>query len=131
MKIVFDTLKNKSFLHILYPTKFRFETSNSSYIKANDLKHPFFFLSRTTYNDHQAFPLSSSQEFLNHPQFDPSRKTVLYIHGYKQLIDDDNIRTIVAAYQTRNDYNILVLDWISIANGDYLFNALPDTVAVS
>lgn len=53
------------------------------------------------------------------------------MHGYKQTIDDDNIRTTVAAYQTRNDYNILVLDWISIANGDYLFNALPDTVAVS
>ncbi|KAL7028494.1 hypothetical protein ACKWTF_005864 [Chironomus riparius] len=85
----------------------------------------------TTYDNHQPFPLSSSQELLNHPQFDPMKKTVLYLHGYKQHIDDDNIRTTVAAYQTRNDYNILVLDWISIANGDYMFNALPNLVPFS
>jgi hypothetical protein len=53
------------------------------------------------------------------------------MHGYLQQIDDENIQTTVAAYQSRNDYNILVLDWTSIASGDYVFKALPDTVAVS
>ncbi|XP_070502434.1 lipoprotein lipase-like [Chironomus tepperi] len=85
----------------------------------------------TTYDDHVAFPLSSAQELFNDPHFDPSRKTVLYMHGYDQLIDDENIRTIVAAYQTRNDYNILILDWITIGSGDYIFTALPNTAAFS
>lgn len=64
-------------------------------------------------------------------KFDSNRTTAFYIHGYLQNLEMDDIRAIVDAYNTRNEHNLIVYDWSQAAGGDYLTNAVPNSVSVS
>lgn len=65
-----------------------------------------------------------------HLKFDAEKKTVLYIHGYMEAPSQESVNVIVNAYLKRNDHNILVLDWSSLADGNYLFDAVPNAKLV-
>lgn len=41
-----------------------------------------------------------------------------------------SVNVIVSAYLKRNDYNILVLDWSSLADGNFFFDAVPNAKLV-
>lgn len=42
----------------------------------------------------------------------------------------ESVNVIVNAYLKRNDHNILVLDWSSLADGNYLLDAVPNAKLV-
>lgn len=45
---------------------------------------------------------------------------MLYIHGYTESAETDNVRNITNAYLTNGGYNTLVLDWSVHSHGSYL-----------
>lgn len=70
--------------------------------------------------------MSESRAIMLHPLFDHKKNTVLYIHGYVEAPTHQSIHVIVDAYQKRDDYNILVLDWSELADGNFFVDAVPN-----
>lgn len=52
------------------------------------------------------------------------------MHGYLESPESDSVRLIVNAYYTRNEHNLIVLDWSDAASGDYFINAVPNAITV-
>lgn len=86
---------------------------------------------RKTFDDHTVFPLSESNALMAHPKFDQKRNTVLYLHGYVEAPSHQSVHVIVDAYQKRDDYNILVLDWAELADGNFFVDAVPNIKRVN
>lgn len=63
--------------------------------------------------------MSEAEEILNHPKFDLNRNIVLYIHGYIEKSTSPTVLKIIDAYAKRDTYNILILDWSTLAAGLY------------
>ena len=76
------------------------------------------------------FPLDDVIEIMNHEDFDADRKTVLYIHGYRQSLASPSLILVVDAFLKRQTHNILVLDWSAYAYGNYITNAVPNLIQV-
>jgi predicted alpha/beta-fold hydrolase len=74
------------------------------------------------------FDLNRSVDILSQPEFDNTKPTVMYIHGYVETQDSESIHVIVDAYQKRNDHNLIVLDWGDLADGSYMLEALPNAM---
>ncbi|XP_025161589.1 phospholipase A1 member A-like [Harpegnathos saltator] len=66
------------------------------------------------YIDYPLNDVSSLQTRLN-----PNRKTVLYIHGYKENLQKNTVRMVVQAYLIRSDHNIIALSYAELVNGTY------------
>lgn len=64
-------------------------------------------------------------------RFDASRLTVMYVHGYLENRDVESVHVIVEAYLRRNDINLLVLDWGTLADGNYMFDAVVNAKQVN
>lgn len=50
-----------------------------------------------------------------------TKKTVIYVHGFTENQQSESVREIVEAYLTRNDFNILTVDWSLLAKDNYIF----------
>ncbi|XP_013147375.1 PREDICTED: pancreatic triacylglycerol lipase-like isoform X2 [Papilio polytes] len=60
------------------------------------------------------------KQLLAEPEFDITKPTSLYIHGYVEQATDDSILTVVRAYQRRGGHNFLLLDWSNLGFGNYI-----------
>lgn len=67
----------------------------------------------------ETYELKDAVEILNHPEFVVNRKTLLYIHGYIESSKSPTVQKIIDAYRKRATYNILILDWSTLADGLY------------
>jgi predicted alpha/beta-fold hydrolase len=67
--------------------------------------------------------LNQTQNLLDHPDYNKSLPTVLYVHGYTESFHAKSTQTVVEAFITRQSHNILVLDWSTYANGLYTWTA--------
>lgn len=65
------------------------------------------------------YDFSQSNQIVKNPKFDSNRKTVLYIHGYIESLTSSTTQMIINAYIKQANYNILVLDWSTLAGGSY------------
>lgn len=74
--------------------------------------------------------MSSAHEILEQDEFDNAKPTVVYLHGFLETMEVESISVIANAYLTRNDHNILILDWGELADGSYLLEALPNALKV-
>lgn len=61
---------------------------------------------------------------MQHAEFQPDLKTVLYLHGYNESITTGSAPVIADAYRQRGDHNIIILDWAALAGGNYLLGAV-------
>lgn len=78
------------------------------------------------FDEHQIYELNQARDIMKHPQFDLTRKTVLYLHGYIETPEVESIHVIVDAYIKRADHNTLILDWGKLADGNYLLDAVQN-----
>lgn len=78
-------------------------------------------------DDIEIYRLREGVNVLKHPKFDSLKKTVLYLHGYIENPEVESIHLIADSYIQRGDHNILILDWSELADGNYLFDAVPNT----
>jgi len=87
-----------------------------------------WFFYGTKFDEHENFPLNSLKQLLEHPNFDVKKPTCFYFHGYVEKMTDEHIELIADAYQSRNDHNLIMVDWNDMAEGSYLLDALPNAV---
>ncbi|KAG5684758.1 hypothetical protein PVAND_013972 [Polypedilum vanderplanki] len=76
------------------------------------------------------YPLYESSKLLVDPHFDVSLLTMMFLDGYKDestLTDVLGKKTIVNAFLTRGDYNVIIVNWDKIASGNYIFTAMPNS----
>lgn len=90
-----------------------------------------YYFHGKTFEEHTVIRLNESVQVLNHERFDPNIPTVLYLHGYIETMQVESSHVIADAYLKRNDHNILLLDWAELADGNYLFDAVPNIKKVS
>lgn len=74
--------------------------------------------------------MQSAKDILLDNRFNNLRHTVLYFHGFKEKLEDENQHLIVDSYLKRNDHNMLLVDWEQLAAGNYVINAIPNALRV-
>ncbi|KZC03801.1 Venom phospholipase A1 [Dufourea novaeangliae] len=58
-----------------------------------------------------------------------NRESVLYIHGFMENADSDNVQIIIKAYLDKGDVNVILVDWGEVAiDINYLYVASQVTV---
>ena len=77
------------------------------------------------------FPFDEASSIFSNKNYDPTRNTTFYFHGYKEAPTDDGLHLIVDSYLTRKDQNLIVMDWSRLVSGSYLLSAVPNAIAVS
>lgn len=64
-------------------------------------------------------------------EFNKANPTVFYFHGFQGNMTSDHILTIVNAYLTRADSNLVVVDWTQLSNTNYIMEIVPNVWKVS
>lgn len=80
-------------------------------------------VSSTSYDEREVYFLDETEKIANHPNFDKTLSTVIYIHGYDESLVSESTQTVIESYLIRNDHNIILLDWSSLADGNYIIDA--------
>ncbi|XP_063698362.1 phospholipase A1 isoform X2 [Culicoides brevitarsis] len=84
------------------------------------------FFYGTKFEEHLDYSLDEFDKIPEHVKFDPSKPTCLYFHGFVEKMTDEHIYVIADAYQTRNDHNLIMVNWQEMADGSYLLDAVPN-----
>lgn len=90
----------------------------------------FYFFYGPEYSDHQIYGHNELPQLIRHENYDQNRMTILYIHGFQESAEADSVQSIVTAYNSRNDHNLIVLDWSEGASGEYFKQAVPNCASV-
>lgn len=90
----------------------------------------FFNFLRNTFDQQRIYDLKNAADILAQAEFDLNKPTVLYFHGFMETKEVESIQVIANAYLSRKDHNIIILDWGELADGSYLFDALPNAIKV-
>lgn len=80
----------------------------------------FYFLGRSA-TDYRM--LTASSQFLSvkyTTYYNPSKRTVIYFHGWNSNFKGEGVQTIAKAYLRRGDHNIIMADWSKFAGGNYV-----------
>lgn len=102
------------------------ETSSCAALAQSKL----YFFYGPAYSDHQIYGHNELSQLTRHENYDQNRTTILYVHGYQESAQADSVQLIVAAYNSRNDHNLIVLDWSKGASGEYFKQAVPNCASV-
>lgn len=89
-----------------------------------------YFFYGPNFFDHRIYDYNELDEILEHENYDANKTTVMYIHGYLESVESDSVRSIVNAYYTRKEHNLIVLDWADASYGDYFISAVPNAISV-
>lgn len=77
-------------------------------------------------DENKTYELSEAETILYSAGYNASKRTVLYMHGFLEVVIDESVQTIIKAYLARGDHNIIILDWSELAAGSYIMDALPN-----
>lgn len=88
----------------------------------------FLFVNGRKNTDNVVIQFNNTKTLLQHPDFNQDRVTVLYCHGYTENYTVESTQVIVDAYLSRNDHNILVVQWSPYSAGSYNFQAVPNSI---
>ncbi|XP_070502244.1 inactive pancreatic lipase-related protein 1 [Chironomus tepperi] len=89
-----------------------------------------FFYGKS-FNDQRNFPFSKAVDILEQDEFDNGKPTVIYIHGYIEHMEMESVKVVCEAYLKRGDHNIIFVDWAELADGNYLLDAVPNSVKLA
>ncbi|PSN48314.1 hypothetical protein C0J52_03420 [Blattella germanica] len=76
-------------------------------------------------------PFDKGEEIIDLPGFDPSKKVLIYIHGFKENMNRTSIHVIANAFLERGDTNVIALDWTEYAAKDYVTAMLNCIIRVA
>ncbi|KAJ6626577.1 Pancreatic triacylglycerol lipase, partial [Pseudolycoriella hygida] len=68
---------------------------------------------------------TSMDEFNN--QYNPSKETKILIHGWRSSTNSDTVQHIKDAYLQKFDYNVIAVDWESVASNFFYFTPATQT----
>lgn len=90
----------------------------------------FLFVNGRKNTDNVVIQFNNTKALLQHPDFNQDRDTVLYCHGYTENFTVESTQVVVDAYLSRNDHNILVVQWSAYSAGNYVFQAIPNSIKI-
>lgn len=81
--------------------------------------------------DSIAVPLTDVEKLLESSDYNTSKATFVYAHGFTESFNFPSVQMMIKAYMTRqNEFNILIIDWGKYANGNYFLQSLPNALKV-
>lgn len=82
------------------------------------------------YEKSSRYNLKDAVNILRDPNFHSEKETVFFTFGFND--DKESISTSVMseAFNERNDYNLIILDYGKFSGGNFFFDALPNSVKV-
>jgi pimeloyl-ACP methyl ester carboxylesterase len=80
---------------------------------------------RSTINNQFIFNLENFKTISSHHEFNSSKPTIMFIHGYLETRNSYSSTHIVAALRKHRGYNILVCDWGRFSTNLYFTIILP------
>ncbi|XP_055376343.1 lipase member I [Condylostylus longicornis] len=86
----------------------------------------FLYFYGPAISDVAEYDFYDGKRILQHEKFDKNKKTVLYLHGYLENREVESVQVIADAYLCRSDINIIIVDWGELADGNYLYDAVPN-----
>lgn len=78
-----------------------------------------FELCRSNYEDHNIYEVREPLDLLKDLHFDPNLPTVIYAFGWTENPQSGSTRTIINSYIERGDWNVILLDWQTLARPFY------------
>jgi len=78
----------------------------------------------------QAYKFTKTKDILSHPEFDNSRRTLLYINDCFEVNDESSV-AITNAYKRAGGYNILTLEWSQLSGNDFFSVLVPGINSVA
>lgn len=88
----------------------------------------FYFFYGPKNCQYQVFNLTNFTKIVQHPNYNQNHLTILFIHGMKESITIGSSPAIITAYGTRNDHNLIILNWSRIAGAG--FSGIPKLIKV-
>ncbi|XP_075157305.1 vitellogenin-1-like [Haematobia irritans] len=70
-----------------------------------------------------SLPINQTENLLLIPEFDISKKVVIYVSGWLSNVDDDKIEELARAYNCRGDYNFMALNASNFIQTLYTWSA--------
>lgn len=90
----------------------------------------FFYPHSNNSSKYEAFYFNETSKLLSHPDYDADGPTMLYCYGYTESVQRSSTQTILQAYIARGGYNLLVVEWSNYNDGNYYFEAIPNSRVV-
>ncbi|KAJ6636163.1 Pancreatic lipase-related protein 2 [Pseudolycoriella hygida] len=75
------------------------------------------FYNGATINTHTSHDLTTAENVADDAGFNLTRTTMIFVHGYNESPDTATSATLINAYLTNGQYNILAFDWRNGAAG--------------
>ncbi|XP_037903884.1 phospholipase A1 member A-like isoform X2 [Hermetia illucens] len=104
----------------------RFCTKIFSCCRLTSFNEPVFAFYEPSSLSPRYFPLKEGHKILGEPDFVSSKPTIIYIHGFLDSTKSKHNKLVVRAYQSREDHNLLAIDWSTGAKPDYFDNAITN-----
>lgn len=70
--------------------------------------------------------MNDTEKLLNHQKYNLELPTEIYAFGYTENLMSPGTQAIIESYQERGSHNILIIDWSSYNNGNYILEAIPN-----
>lgn len=93
-----------------------------------DLSFVFF---KESSNASQIVSLNDTKRLMLNSSYDRNRSTLIYCFGFIETLLNPSVQTVVKAYLSRNDTNVVVFDWSKYNKGNYFLETLPNVVKVN
>lgn len=107
----FHSIKMKSFLIFLI--------CHIKFCSATTFNNSYLIFVGSNYNDFRNLSINSSfSSLIGTNYFDLNKLTVLIVHGWRENYQDEITTTLVDAFLTRPEYNIVFADWSRYADID-------------
>lgn len=73
--------------------------------------HSFYLIYSENGTCSQKHTLNELDVLTRHPNYNHSHTTTVYIHGFHEDIKKDTVQMVVRSYMTRDDCNLVMVDW--------------------
>lgn len=83
------------------------------------------------FEDNVLFTFNDSASMFKHSKYDERKRTVLYLHGYREAPANESVRISISSYLPRKDHNVFAFDWSAVSGGNYLLTAIGNAITVS
>lgn len=89
------------------------------------------FIFRKSNDSVKLITLKDTKKLLHHSRYDRDRPTKIYCYGYTENFMSPGTQAIVDSYLERGDHNIIVIEWSSYNDGNYIIEAIPNMKRIS
>ena len=82
-------------------------------LEQKTIKQPFILLQfhRNNPTNYSAFTIDQIPQIPKNFLYDQRFRTVFYVYGFTGQFKDQSVQTLVEAYASRKDHNLIIVNW--------------------